>query len=85
MGVWYHRVEANDDGASAITEAGDVTAETIEDLERAIDLVLYGVVRPLRALRELVGPLEVHGQLVLDRADPAFRRSSESISRHLAF
>jgi len=76
-GTEYH-------GASAIAEAADVTAETIEDLDRAIDLVLDGVVRSLRAFCELVGPLEVHGQLVLDGSDPAFRRSSTSVSRHLA-
>ena len=68
---------------SAFAGTGHVTAEPIEDLERAIDFVLHGVVRSLRALGEFMGPLQVHRQPMLDRPDAALDRFAKSISRHL--
>jgi hypothetical protein len=60
-----------------------VAAQTIEDLERAIDLVLHYIVRSLCPFGEFVRPLQVHRQLVLNGSDAASRRSAESICRHL--
>jgi hypothetical protein len=60
-----------------------VAAQTIEDLERAIDLVLHDIVRSLCPFGEFVRPLQVHRQLVLEGSNPASRPSAESISRHL--
>ena len=48
-------------------------AEPVRDLERALNLVLDGVVGPLGAFSELVRPLEVTRQLEFNRRYRAAR------------
>jgi hypothetical protein len=62
-----------------------VAAQSIEDLQRTIDLVLHGIIRSLCPFGEFVRPLQVHRQLVLDGPDSPLPRSAESLSRHFAY
>ena len=74
-----YAVECRETCGLALSVVGHVSAQAIEDLERAIDLVLHRVVRSLCPFGKLVRPLQVHRELVLDGSDSAFR-SSEPIS-----
>jgi hypothetical protein len=60
-----------------------MAAQSIEDFQSTIDLVLHGIIRSLRPFGELVRPLEVHRQLVLDGSDSPLRPTAESFS-HLS-
>jgi hypothetical protein len=63
-----------------------MAAEPIGDFHGAVDLVLNDIIGPLSTLGELVCPLEVHREFVLDRREPStlVPRSVSSHLHHLA-